>query len=108
MRPTNTSILRRRAAPAGQILRRLAFCELKRLLHGVGEVVLDGLALDAGTEEIGPQEFAERRRVLGKAAGAAQFAGERAVRVVDQLGHLLGNVLVSAAPSLVVERMHQA
>ena len=34
------------------------------------------LARDMPAQEIGPQEFAERRGVLGKAARAPQFAGE--------------------------------
>src|ERR1043166_5707289 len=78
------SILRRRAAPAGQIIRLLALRELERLFHRGGEIVLDGLALDAVAEEIRPQELGKRRRVLGKAASAAQLAGERAIGIVDQ------------------------
>jgi hypothetical protein len=46
------------------------------LLEGVLEVGLNGFALEPSTQKIRPQEFAERRRVLGEAAGASQFACE--------------------------------
>src|SRR6202040_650116 len=72
------------------------------------EMNLDLLAVDAAAQKIGPQELAERRRVLGETASAAQFAGERAIRVVDQLGNRLRNGAVIAPPSLVVERVHPA
>src|SRR5579862_3735966 len=100
------SILRRRAAPAGQIISVLALGQLQRLLQRALEVTLDQFALHAPAQEIRPDEFAERRRVLGVTAGAAQFARQRAERIVDQVGHRFGNVLVVAAAPGVVEGMH--
>src|SRR5215813_5282608 len=43
------------------------------------------LALNLAAEKIRPQKFTKRRRVLGKAAGAPQFAGEAAERVILEI-----------------------
>jgi len=42
------------------------------------EIRLDNLAFHPPAQEIGPQEFAERRGVLGEAADASPSAGEQA------------------------------
>src|SRR5262249_18215136 len=65
-----------------KIDRVIALCELERLLHRLCKIVFDDLARQLASQKICPQEFAERRRVLGKAAGAAQFAGKAAERIV--------------------------
>src|SRR5438477_4682959 len=64
--------------------------------------------VDAPAQEIRPQEFAERRRVLGEAALPAQFASNAAVRVVGEVGHALGQRVLVAPPAVLVERMHPA
>jgi len=79
------SFLRQWPAPAGQIIGIRALGQLRRLFESALEVTLYQSALHAPTQEIRPDEFAERRRILGIAAGAAQFAGQRAERIVDQI-----------------------
>src|SRR6266851_1353067 len=67
---------RDRSAPAGQVISILALGKLKRLSQRSVKVRLDDLAFHPPAQEIGPQKFAERRRVLGEAADAPQFAGK--------------------------------
>jgi hypothetical protein len=45
-------------------------------------------------------EFAERRRVLGEAAGLTQFPSEAAVRVIDELGNRTWDVVEVATPAV--------
>src|SRR4029077_7904654 len=80
------SFLRQWPAPAGQIIGIRALGQLRRPFKRTLDVTLDQFALHAPAQEIRPDEFAERRRILGVAAGAAQFAGQRAERIVDQIG----------------------
>src|SRR5580704_14371985 len=105
LRWARVSILRNRSAPSGQVVRLHAFGELQGLLDRMLEVGLHGLALDPSAQEIGPQEFAERRRVLGEPAGTPQFTRQRTERIVDELGHGLGEILVGTPPAPVVVRM---
>jgi len=102
------SILQDGTAPAGQVARLFFFGQFQGFLERVLEVGLDGLALDPSTQKIRPQEFAERRRVLGEPAGAPQFARQRAERIVNELSHGRGEILVRAQAALVVVRMHPA
>src|ERR1700674_121030 len=102
------STLRRRAAPARQIIGVLALGELQRPLDRMIEVAVDGLALDPAPQKVRPKEFAEGRRVLGESSGSPQFAGERTVRIIHKLVDRFGNVLVAASATLVVEGMHPA
>src|ERR1700722_12664571 len=99
------SVLRRWAAPARQVIGVHAAPEFERLFDGALEVALDPFALHAPAQKISPDEFAERRLILGVTAGTAQFAGQRAERIVDQPGHRFGNVLIAATAPRVVERM---
>ena len=62
-------IVRRRPAPSRQVDRVVALGGLQRFLQRLGEMILDHLARDPAAQEIGPEEFAERRGVLGEAAG---------------------------------------
>src|SRR6478735_4689352 len=87
------SILQDGTTPAGQVARLLVFGQLQGLFEGVLEVGLNGFALDPSTQKIRPQEFAERRRVLGEPAGASQFARQRAERIVNKPGHGLRQIL---------------
>src|SRR5215469_39647 len=73
-----------RSAPARQIDCVLAFGEFQRLIHCACEIIFDELARHLAAQEIGPEELAERRGVLGKAAGPSQFAGQTAERIVLQ------------------------
>src|SRR5262245_62489984 len=73
-----------RAAPARQVAGLLALREDERAIERAGEALHDLAALDAPAQEVRPQEFAERRDVLGEAAGTAKLAGERAERVVRE------------------------
>src|SRR6202030_2255064 len=84
------SFLRRRTAPAGQIIGVHALGQLQCLLERALEVALDQFAFHAPAQKICPDEFAERRRVLGVTADTAQFASQRAVRVVYQHRDRLG------------------
>ena len=102
------SVARHRAAPARQIVGILALRESQPLLQRGREVVLDPPVLDAAAQEIGPQEFAEWRRVLGIAPGVAQFAGQAAERVVHQLADAARQVAIVPAPAPVVVRVHPA
>src|ERR1700754_3150776 len=65
---------RRRAAPTRQIDCVLAFRELERHFQRAIEIVLDNFAFDVPSQEIGPQELAERGRILRKAAGAPELS----------------------------------
>src|SRR5258707_11890015 len=96
------SILQDGTTPAGQVARFLLFGQFQGLLEGVLEVSVNGFALDASTQKIRPQEFAERRCVLGEPAGASQFARQRAEWIVNKPGHGLRQILVSAQAALVV------
>src|ERR1700693_3639820 len=89
------------AAPSRQEIGVVAAGQLERLVERPVEITLDGLAFDPPAQEVAPQEFAERRRVLGEAAGAPEFAGERAKRVVDETLDRARKVLVAAAAGLV-------
>src|ERR1700687_5988639 len=86
------SVLRRRTAPAGQIIGIHAAPEFQRLFDGALEVALDRFTFHAPAQEIRPDEFAERRRILGETAGAPQFARQRAERLVEQTGHRFWNI----------------
>ena len=57
------------------------------------EIPLHRLLLEPAPQEIGPQELAERHRLLGVAAKAAQLAGEAAVGVVAQVGDRVRDVV---------------
>src|SRR5215813_15566682 len=83
MRPTRSRLpLGFRPAPAGQILSRVALGELNRVLDGLGEIRVHGSPLHLAAQEVGPQELAEGRGVLGKAARPPELAGEAAERIV--------------------------
>src|SRR5258707_5154538 len=75
-----------------------ALGQLQRLGQGSGEVLLDPFALHRTAEEIGPEEFTERRRFFGKASRAPEFSGQAPEGIILEIGDPLGNVL--EAPSL--------
>src|ERR1700685_2355481 len=77
---TRFLIVRRGSAPARQINRIPAFRERQRFLDRLVEIGFHALARHFSAQEIRPQEFAERCRVLGETAGAPQIAGEAAER----------------------------
>src|SRR6266700_4735287 len=96
----------RRPAPAGQVVRLLALGQDERLFHRLCEILLDRLSLDAAAQEIGPEKFAERRRLLGKAAGTPELPGEAAERIVEKIAHRFRDGAEGAALPLLVVRMH--
>src|SRR5438045_2905608 len=102
------SILRRRATPAGQEIGVLALGKLHGAFERMVEIVFNHLAFDAPPKGVGPEKFAERRRILREAAGAAQFARQRAEWIVDQVAHRFGNVLVIPPLAAIVVWMHPA
>jgi len=63
-------------------------------------MVFHHLALHVPAQKVGPKEFAERRRVLGEAARAPQFASKRAERIVDEPIHRLRQVTVRSATAI--------
>lgn len=69
-----------------------AATERQPLLQRLGEIVLHRLARDVAAQEIGPQEFAERRRILGETAGPAHLAGKAAERIVLEILDRFRNV----------------
>jgi hypothetical protein len=86
-----------RPAPdrTGQEARLPALGKLQSAFEGEVEITFDGLAPDPAAQKIGPQKFAERCGVLGIASGVLQVACERAERIVDQVAHRVGNLLVA-------------
>jgi hypothetical protein len=74
----------------------LCFCQLHGLFQGLVEVFMHQLPFHAATQEIGPEELAERRRVLGEAADATQLTGKATKGIVDKVGKSLGQVFGSA------------
>src|SRR2546421_9919438 len=77
----------RRPAPSRQIICRRALRQNARLLDGIFEIALDQFSLHSPAQEIGPEKLAVRCRLLGKAAGAPQFAGQAAERIVVHARH---------------------
>src|ERR1700733_10263543 len=73
-----------RSAPAGQEIGLRTLGELQRPYQGLWEILIQQLGLESSPQEVGPQKFAEGRRVLGEATGAPQFSGQTAVGVIDQ------------------------
>src|SRR6516225_10303169 len=69
------------------------------------EISLNGLALHAPPKKVGPKEFAERRGILSKASRAAQFASERAKRIVDELIYRFRQVTVRSATAIRIKGM---
>ena len=65
--------------------------ENHRLVDGYRELVVDQRVLEPAAQEIGPQELAEGRGILGVATGASHFTGEAAERVVHEIGDRLGD-----------------
>ena len=63
------------------------------LLDRLFEIGFHALARHLAAQEIRPQEFAERRGILGITADAPQFAGEAAERIVLEVGDRFRNVL---------------
>src|SRR5471030_1720663 len=94
------------SGPARQIPRlwrvRDGFGLIERLRKALADLALR----DARTQEVGPQEFAERRRVLCEATHPAQFASETSIRIVRQSGHYLGEMFVVVSRAVCTERMH--
>src|ERR1700674_3909824 len=87
-------------------MRLLALGQGQRLLHRFCEILLDRLALDPAAQKIGPEKFAERRGLLGKAAGAPQLPREAAERIVDEIAHRFRDGAEGAAVEALVVRMH--
>src|SRR5712675_3102800 len=94
-----------RPAPSGQVARLAALCQPQGLLNGAAEIILDRLALQSAAEEVGPQELAERHRLLGVAAQAPQFAGEAAKRIIAQAGDRFRDVVETAPDAVLVVGM---
>jgi hypothetical protein len=95
-----------RPAPAGQIIGIEALRQFVSLLQRHVEISHDDLSLDPPAQEIGPEKLAERRRVLGVAADAAQLAGKAAERIVLQVGDGFRDVVIMAADAVGVVGMH--
>src|ERR1700761_6260446 len=58
--------IRRRSAPAGQIGCILTSCQRHAFFQGLREIFFDDLGRHFPAQEIGPEKFAEWRRVLGE------------------------------------------
>src|SRR5271154_5679956 len=97
------SFLWNRAAPSRQVICVNALSQGQRLFERVIEVFLHGFALKATAKKIRPDKLAERCRVLGVATRTPEFAGKRAERIVNELGHRLRNIAVVPAATIVVE-----
>ena len=93
------SILEDGTTPAAQVACLLVFRQFQGFLEREREVGLDGLALDPSTQKIRPQEFAERRRVLGEPAGAPQFARQRMAEIGARIRERLLRRKVEIWPS---------
>lgn len=65
--------------------------------------MFDQFGLDVPPQVIRPQELGERRRILGVATRAPQFAGERAVGIVGEVADVLGNAGEGSASALRIE-----
>src|SRR5579859_4245835 len=97
------SLLRRWAAPTGQKVRLAALCKLQRSNQRIGEIVIEELALESASQKVRPQEFTERRRVLGETAALAQFACQTAKRIVHQRRDPLRHILITAPTAALIE-----
>src|SRR2546427_491332 len=99
------------AGPARQVARLGAVRQAQGLMQGLigqGNIALataQVLGCKARAEKIGPEEFDERRSVLGIATGLAHGAGQAAVGVVAQAVQLLGHLGPVAAAAALVIRM---
>src|SRR6201999_447116 len=119
-RPSGMTILRcsspahlsDRPAPPGQVVGVFVLRQGQGLADSGVEILGDGVGLDPRSQEVGPQELAERCRVLGETSGLAKLAGQAAVRVVLQLADMgrdrvealaLALVIVGVAPGAVVQ-----
>src|SRR5215469_5615495 len=78
-----------RPAPSGQVARLVRLREPQRPLQRRREARFHLLARDPWAQEVRPQELAERRGVLGEAAGAPKLARQAAVGIVLQVGDAL-------------------
>src|SRR5882672_7066879 len=96
------------SAPSGQKVGVAALGKLQRPNQRRGKVIVEELAFQTSAQEVCPQEFAERCRVLGVAAALAQFAGQTAKWIVHKPGNPLRQVLVRAPPALFVKGMQPA
>src|SRR3569832_1972754 len=95
----------RGTAPTGQIDGILAHREGQAHLNGLFEILFDHLFREFPTQEIGPEELAERRRVLRKAADTAQFACEAAKRIVRQIRDRFRQILEMPSLALGIVRI---
>ena len=101
--PSPGTSLGHRTTPAGQVIGLFALGELDRVVERGVEVLLDRLPLYSPAQEIGPQEFAERRRVLGEPANPAQFTGQRPEGIVDEILDRAWDVLVTPpSPPIII------
>src|SRR3954470_24589392 len=94
-----------RSAPTRQIMCVGTARQLGRPFHGVGKFRFDANTSHPPAQEIGPQEFAERRRILGEGAGAPQFPCKAAKWVVLQPENRFRQLGEFAPPSLPVVRV---
>src|SRR5262249_52500683 len=97
-----------RSAPAGKVFCVRALGQLQCLVDGVVKILLDRAWLQAPTEKVRPEKFAEWRGVLGITTGAPQFAGDAAIGIVSQLRYQFRDVIIVAPAALCVIRMHPA
>src|SRR5262249_1157972 len=100
--------VRRRPAPSRKVVRLLALGQGARLLDPLVEILLDTLAGHPAAKEICPQKFAERRRLLGKAAHPAELAGEAAERIVEEIADRFRDGAETLALAVLVVRVHPA
>src|SRR5262245_58411170 len=81
------SVMSNRSAPPRQVIGLLCLGQLHRPLQRLIEVILHRRSSHPTTQEVGPQELAEGRGVLGKTAQSPQLSREAAKGVIDEVGN---------------------
>jgi hypothetical protein len=94
-----------RAAPAGQVAPSLSSWRARGAIASADE---KSALTSFGLMQIRPDEFAERRRILGEAARLPQPSGEAAVGVIDEIGDRGRDVVEVATPPVGIIRMAPA
>jgi hypothetical protein len=74
----------------------------------VRKVIVQELALHSAAQKVRPKKLAERRRVLGKSAVLAQFAGQTAERIILESRDTLRHIVVVAPAAALIEGVQPA
>src|SRR5712672_982771 len=92
--------------PSRQVAGVLTFGQYERPFERAGEILLDLTALHAPAQKVRPKEFAERRDVLGEAAGPAQLTGQTAKRIIREIDDGARDIFEFATAALSIVWMH--